>query len=44
MRYRITCVSTDQRRFVLEGIFPSDWAAIDHAIEQGAAIALPHRI
>lgn len=44
MRYRITCIATDLSRFVLEGIFPSDWAAIDHAIERGAAIAVPHRV
>ena len=44
MRYRITCADAQHHRFVLTGIFPNDWAAIDFAIGQGAAVAVPHRV
>jgi hypothetical protein len=44
MRYRITCADADRRAFVLNGIFPSDWAAIDYAVSQGALVALPKRV
>jgi hypothetical protein len=44
MRYRITCTTEDRQRFVLAGIFPNDWAAIEFAISQGAALAIPHRV
>lgn len=44
MRYRITCTDEQHRRFVLDGIFPSDWAAIDFAIAHGAVAALPRRV
>lgn len=44
MRYRIACTDERRRPFVLDGIFPNDWAAIDFAIAQGAAVAVPRRV
>lgn len=44
MRYRITCTDARHHRFVLDGIFPNDWAAIDYALARGAVAALPRRL
>lgn len=43
-QYRIRCAAPDGRRFDLEGVFPSDWLAIEHALDQGAAVAIPRMV
>jgi hypothetical protein len=41
--YVVLCVGMEGRQFRFEGIFASDWDAIDSALDQGALFALPQR-